>query len=85
MLRRRSSAGSILSSSAAMSTMPLDHIGRLGPAVAAIGPHRIGVGEHRRDVGVHRGRAVDAGERAEVADEGRGSRLQIGADIGDAA
>ena len=48
----------------------LDHVGRFGPAVAAIGAHRIGVGEHRRDVDMDRRRAVDAGERAEIADEG---------------
>ena len=61
----------------------LDHIGRLGPAVAAIGPHRVGVGEHRGHVGMHGGRAVDAGERAEIAGEGLHAGLQIGADVGD--
>ena len=61
----------------------LDHVGRLGPAVAAIGPHRIGVGEHAGDVDVDRRRAVDAGERAGIEHEGRHGVLQIGADGGD--
>ena len=61
----------------------LDDVGGLGPAVAAIGPHRIGVGEHRRDVDIHRRRLVDAGQRAEIADEGLPADLQEGADIGD--
>ena len=61
----------------------LDHVGRFRPAVAAIGPHRIGVGEHPGDVDMDRRRAVDAGERAGIDDEGRHGVLQIGADGGD--
>ncbi len=62
---------------------PLDHIGRLRAAVAAIGPHRIGVREHGGDVGMDGGRAIDAGERADIAGEGGHAGLQIGADAGD--
>ncbi len=62
---------------------PLDHIGRLGAAVAAIGPHRIGVGEHRGHVGVHGRDAIDAGQRADIAGEGLHAGLQVGADAGD--
>ena len=47
----------------------LDHVGRLGTAVAAIGPHRVGVGEHRGGFDVHGARAIDAGERAQVSGE----------------
>ena len=61
----------------------LDDVGGLGPAVAAIGPHRIGVGEHRGDVDIERRRLVDAGQRAEIADERLPADLQERADIGD--
>ena len=63
----------------------LDHVGRLGPAVAAVGAARLGVGEHRRRLHIHRGRAVDAGERAEIAGVGLEARLQIGAGVDDRA
>ena len=59
----------------------LDHVGRFRPAVAAIGPARMGVGEHRGRFHVHRGRAVDAGERAEIAGVGLEAGLQIGAGV----
>ena len=62
---------------------PLDHVGRLGAAVAAIGPHRIGVGEHRGHVDMHGGDAIDAGQRADIAGEGLHAGLQVGADAGD--
>ncbi len=62
---------------------PLDHIGRLGTAVAAIRPHRVGVGEYGGDIGMHRRRAIDPGEGPDVAGEGRHAGLQIGADGGD--
>ena len=61
----------------------LDDVGGFRPAVAAIRPHRLGVGEHGGDVDMGRGRAIDAGERAEIAGEGRHADLQIGADGGD--
>ena len=62
---------------------PLDHIARLGAAVAAVGPHRIGVGEHRGHVGVHGRDAIDAGQRADIAGESLHAGLQVGADAGD--
>ena len=62
---------------------PLDHIGGLGAAVAAIGPNRIGVREHGGDVGMHRGDAIDAGKGADIAGEGGHPGLHIGADAGD--
>ena len=61
----------------------LDDVTGFRPAVAAIGPHRLRVGEHRGHVDVRGGRAVDAGERAEIAGKGRHADLQIGADGGD--
>ena len=61
---------------------PLDHIGGLGPAITAIRPHRVGVREHGGDVGMDGGRPIDAGERADVAGEGRHAGLQVGADAG---
>jgi len=62
---------------------PLDHIGRLRAAVAAIGSHRVGVREHGGDVRMYRGRAIDAGQRADIAGEGGHAGLQIGTDAGD--
>ena len=47
-LRRRSSTAIDAQLGGGEIDHALDHIGRLGPAVAAIGPHRIGVGEDRR-------------------------------------
>ena len=44
----------------------LDHVGRLGPARAAIGVDRRGVGEHRRHFGVDRRRGVLAGKQRGV-------------------
>ena len=41
------------------------------------------MGEHRGDVDMGSRRAVDAGERAEIAGKGRHADLQIGADRGD--
>jgi hypothetical protein len=60
----------------------LDHVGRLGAAVAAVGSHRIGVGEHGGHIGVDRRRAIDAGERADIACKSRHSGLQVGTDAG---
>ena len=61
----------------------LDHIGGLRAAIAAIRAHRIGVRENRGHVRMDCRRAIDAGERANIAGEGRHAGLQIGADAGD--
>ena len=82
-LRRRNSAGSMPSLVGGEIDHALDHVARFRPAIAAIGPHRLGVREHRGDVDVRGRRAIDAGERAEIAGEGRHAGLQIGADRGD--
>ena len=62
---------------------PLDHIGGLRTAVAAIRPHRVGVRVDGRDVGMDGGRAIDAGERAQIVEEVRRAGLQVGAHVGD--
>ena len=59
-----------------------DDIAGLGAAVAAIGPHRLGMGEHGGDVDMRSGRAINAGQRAEIAGERRHADLHIGADRG---
>ena len=61
----------------------LDDIAGLRPAVAAIGPHRLGVGENAGHVDMRGWRAIDAGQRAEIAGKGRHANLHIGADRGD--
>ena len=61
------------------------HVGRLGPAGAAIGVDRRGVGEHRLHLGVDRRRRVLAGQQRRVED-GRHRRRegrQVGAHVGD--
>ena len=62
---------------------PLDHIGGFRPAIAAIRPHRVGVRIHGGHVGMNGGRAIDAGQRAEIVEEVRRAGLQVSAHIGD--
>ncbi len=64
---------------------PLDDIGRLGAAVAAIGPHRVGVRIDGGHVGIDRRRAVDAGQGSEIGDKSVGAGLRVGADGRDRA
>ena len=61
------------------------HVGRLGPAGAAVGVDRRGVGEHRRHLGVDRRRRVLAGEQRRVQDRRHRRRegRQVGAHVGD--
>ena len=58
----------------------LDHVGRLGPAGAAVGIDRRGVREHRLDLGVDRRRLVLAGEQGRVED--RRHRRREGREVG---
>ena len=62
---------------------PLDDVGRLGAAGAAIGVHRRGVGEHRGHFAVDDRRRVLAGEQRRVQDgrDARGERGEIGAHV----
>ena len=62
---------------------PLDHIGGLRAAIAAIRPHRVGVRVHGRDIGMDRGRAIDPGQRAQIVEEVRRAGLQMRAHVGD--
>ena len=64
---------------------PLDHVGRLGPARAAIRVHERGVGVDARDLGVDVGDLVRAGEDAPV-EGGRDAgsdRRQAPAEVGE--
>ena len=76
MLRRRSSAGSMLQFARRGVHQAFHQVVRLRPPGAAIGIHRHGVGEHAEHVGIDRLEAVDAGEHA-GAGEGGNERREI--------
>ena len=80
-LRRRISSWAMPISARRGVHQPLDDVGGLGPAGAAIGVDRRGVGEHGRHLAVDRRRRVLAGEQRRVEDGryARGEGRQVGA------